>query len=45
MCAVFFIIYKGLVRKGSFFILQLVTGFGTFYRDFLYYSVLGFFQL
>ena len=43
---VFFIIYKGTqARKGSFFILRLVTGFGTFYQDFLYYPVLGFFQL
>lgn len=39
---VFFIIYKGTqARKGSFFILRLVTGFGTFYQDFLYYSGVG----
>ena len=32
---VFFIIYKGTqARKGSFFILRLVTGFGTFNQNF-----------
>lgn len=38
---VFFIIYKGTQAEGSFFILRLVTGFGTFYQDFLYYSGVG----